>query len=137
MVGMVREPMALTVAGEDPDRAAKNMEATTLTMPREPLMWPTSASANSRIFVDSPPNFIRLPARMKKGTASSGKESSPLKQAVAMVVMPRLVVARRVMTVEAPKATAMGVPSIIKRKRSANTRIALKIMRHPPFYLFV
>ena len=133
---MVREPMALTVAGEEPDRAAKNMEATTETIPSEPLMWPTSASANSRILFDRPPNFIRLPARMKNGTASSGNESRPLKHAVAMVVIPRLVVVTSVMTVEAPSAMAIGAPIIMKRKRSAKINTAFKIIfRYSPFFL--
>ena len=73
---------------------------------------------------------------MKNGTASSGNESRPLKHAVAMVVIPRLVVQTRVMTVEAPSAMAIGAPIIMKRKRSAKINTAFKIIfRYSPFFL--
>ena len=86
-------PIAVTVAGDEPERAAKNMDATTVTIPTLPVTHPTTASAKSRILRDMPPDFIRLPASIKNGIAIRGKESSPLRQAVDMVVRLIFVVA--------------------------------------------
>ena len=38
MAGIMKEPIAETVAGPDPDMAAKNMQAMTVTMARPPTM---------------------------------------------------------------------------------------------------
>ena len=37
MAGIVIDPMAAVVAGPDPDNAAKNIHATTVTKPKPPL----------------------------------------------------------------------------------------------------
>ena len=57
---------------------AKMMLAPTFTWPSPPCIQPTRARANAKIFVVMPAVFIRWPARMKKGMASSGKLSMPL-----------------------------------------------------------
>ena len=57
---------------------AKMMLATTLAWPRPPGIQPTSSLAVSKIFSVILPAFIRLPARMNRGTAMSRKESTPL-----------------------------------------------------------
>jgi len=41
-------------------------------------MWPTQAMASATMRLESPPAVITSPARMKKGTAISGKLSAPL-----------------------------------------------------------
>ncbi len=56
---------------------AKITEASTLTCPNPPRSQPTSAIAKLKMRVVMPALFIRLPARMKNGTASSGKLSMP------------------------------------------------------------
>ena len=56
----------------------KMTEAVTLTWPRPPRSQPTSALAIAKMRFVMPALFIRLPARMKKGTASKGKLSMPL-----------------------------------------------------------
>jgi len=53
---------------------AKIMLPRTLTCASPPCTRPTISLATSKIRSVVPPTFIRLPARMKKGMASSGKE---------------------------------------------------------------
>ena len=48
-------PMAETVAGPEPDMAAKNMHATVVTMPSPPVIFPTMTSARSRSLREMPP----------------------------------------------------------------------------------
>ena len=79
MAGIMNEPMADTVAGPEPEMAAKNMQASTVTMARPPTMKPTRLSARLTSLLEMPPLHIRAPARMKKGIARSGNESSPVK----------------------------------------------------------
>ena len=56
---------------------ASNTAAPIATKPRPPRIWPTKARARSMMRRDRPPAFISSPARMKNGTASSGKLSNP------------------------------------------------------------
>ena len=72
------EPMAAVSAAEEPDSPENIMVDSTTTIPRPPRMWPTSTLASWISRMDMPPVSMRPPARMKKGTASSGKESSPV-----------------------------------------------------------
>src|SRR5438067_13767681 len=45
IAGMMIEPIATTVAGEEPDTAANSAHATTPARPRPPYQWPTIAEA--------------------------------------------------------------------------------------------
>src|SRR6056297_326788 len=76
LISMEPSPPASATAA--PDMPAKITEAPTLTCPRPPRIQPTSASAKLKIRSVMPALFIRLPARMKNGTASKGKLSTPL-----------------------------------------------------------
>ncbi len=67
--------MAATVAGPEPEIAAKNMQVATATRPSPPVKRPNRISPTSSRRREMPPWPIRSPARMKKGTAISGKES--------------------------------------------------------------
>ena len=60
----------------DPDTAAKNMQPTTATIASPEVMCPTSASANATSRRVMPPTDMMSPARMKSGTATSGKVST-------------------------------------------------------------
>ena len=73
---MAPSPPASATAA--PDMPAKITEAPTFTCPSPPRIHPTRASAKLKIRSVMPEVFIRLPARMKNGTASSGKLSTPL-----------------------------------------------------------
>ena len=49
----------------------KNSDASTFTWPSPPRTWPTQAFANRKMRSVMPPVFMRFPARMKNGIASS------------------------------------------------------------------
>jgi len=63
-------PMAITVAGEDPDNAANIMQANTPAMANPPGKCPTTAIENLIILLATPPVDMKLEANMKKGIAS-------------------------------------------------------------------
>ena len=63
-------PIATTVAGEEPDNAANNMEAKTEAMASPPWNEPTTAIAKRIIRRATPPVDINVEARTKKGMAS-------------------------------------------------------------------
>ncbi|CFW44993.1 Uncharacterised protein [Bordetella pertussis] len=60
------------VATLEPATAAKIMQVSTQVHARPPCMPPTRLLANSTMRSEIPPASIRLPARMKKGMATSG-----------------------------------------------------------------
>ena len=64
-------PMATTVAGLEPDRAANIMQAKTPAIARPPGRWPTSAMEKRMIRRATPPVDMKLEASTKKGIASS------------------------------------------------------------------
>ena len=68
--------MAEAVATPEPEMAPNRPEATIVTRARLPLMRPISALATSMSFPVMLRD-IRLPARMKKGMASSDEEFIP------------------------------------------------------------
>src|SRR3989344_9608389 len=69
IAGSKMEPMATTVAGEEPDTAAKSAQATTPARPRPPCQWPTMLGAKLIMRLATPPWARKLPARMKNGIA--------------------------------------------------------------------
>ena len=68
--------MANVVATLEPDTAAKIMHVRMQVHGRPPWTPPTMDFANSTRRFEMPPSPMRLPARMKKGTAASGNLSS-------------------------------------------------------------
>ncbi len=64
------EPMAATVAGDEPDTAANNMQASTEAMAKPPRRWPTAAMAKRISRRATPPVVRNAEARMKNGIAS-------------------------------------------------------------------
>src|SRR5690606_36547851 len=69
-------PTANVVATLEPATAAKIMQVLTLLMAKPRCTPPTRLLANSTILSDIPPASMRLPARMKNGTATKGYLSS-------------------------------------------------------------
>src|SRR5690606_37760744 len=65
-------PTANVVATLEPATAAKIMQVSTQLMASPPCIPPTRLLANSTMRSEIPLASIRLPARMKKGTATSG-----------------------------------------------------------------
>jgi len=72
--GIMIAPIAKVVAVEEPETAAKIMQATTQAAASPPCVLPTMARATSISRREMPPVSIRLPARMKNGMATSGKK---------------------------------------------------------------
>ena len=68
---MTMEPMATTVAGDDPERAANIIQANTPAMAKPPEKWPTIAIEKRIILLATPPVDIKVEARMKNGIASN------------------------------------------------------------------
>ena len=64
-------PMATTVAGEEPDKAANSMQAKTEDMARPPRKCPTAAIAKRINRFATPPVDIYAEARIKNGMASN------------------------------------------------------------------
>ena len=71
MPAMTMEPMATTVAGDDPDTAANSMQARTLDMARPPRRWPTMLMAKRMRHRATPPVDRNADDRMKNGIAIS------------------------------------------------------------------
>ena len=61
-------PIAITVAGLDPDIEPKNKHANTVAAPKPPGSQPIKARASSISLSHSPPIRINSAARMKNGT---------------------------------------------------------------------
>ena len=119
------EPIATTVAGDEPETAAKSAQATTPASPRPPYQWPTIALAKLIIRLATPPWVRKLPARMKNGTAMISKFSMPVNSLSATdstgtVVKPKM----KVSTVS-PSAIETGMPVSISASSSPKMISAL------------
>ena len=68
--------MAETVAGAEPEIAAKNALASVVIKASPPAIVPTRLSAKSTKRREMPPEPIRFPANIKKGMASKGNDSN-------------------------------------------------------------
>ena len=71
MPAITMEPMATTVAGEEPESAAKSIQANTPAIARPPGRWPTMAMEKRMIRCATPPVDMKDEARIKKGIARS------------------------------------------------------------------
>ena len=71
-------PIATTVAGDDPETAAKSAQASTPARPSPPWKWPTIEVAKRIIRLATPPWVRKLPARMKNGIAMISNFSIPV-----------------------------------------------------------
>ena len=115
-------PIAETVAGPEPEIAAKNMQETTVTIASPPTMKLTRLSAKLTSLFEIPPYPMRDPASMKNGMARSGKESRPVKQVWAIMVSGMGLVSASVMAVESPREIPMGTLSARKRVNRPSRR---------------
>ena len=71
--------MATAVATAEPEIAAKIALARIVASPRPPLICPMTSRAKRTRSLVNPPSFMRLPASMKSGIASSGNDDMPPK----------------------------------------------------------
>src|ERR1700755_1285198 len=69
--------MTATSAVVDPDISEKNIENTTTTCDRPPLIWPTSDSERLAIRTTTLAELMSSPTSRKNGIASSASESTP------------------------------------------------------------
>ncbi|BAQ11630.1 hypothetical protein OXB_3161 [Bacillus sp. OxB-1] len=79
IAGNMMVPIAATVAGEEPERAAKKKQATIVTSAKPPVKGFIKEFAKVINRLESPPVSIKEPAKMKNGIAIRGKESSAVK----------------------------------------------------------
>ena len=126
------DPIAATVAGLEPDKAAKKAEAITVMMPNPPGSEPTSDLAKSTNRRDMPPVSMNPPAIMKKGIAMNGNESTAVNIRCATTsggvgMSPNT----RAAMPERPSATPMGTLTT-NRKRKIPNKIASMPMRLSP-----
>ena len=77
--GMMMEPMAATVATDEPEMAAKSAQAMMPARASPPYICPTMVVAKWIIRRATPPLVSSVPARMKKGMAMIPKFSMPVK----------------------------------------------------------
>ncbi len=87
MAGIMTTPMATAVATAAPEIAEKIAQARMVARPSPPLMCPRSRRAKRTRSGVMPPSFMRLPASMKSGMASSGKVARPPKVVWIRVVI--------------------------------------------------
>ncbi len=57
----------------EPEMAAKNIQASVVTIPSPPVIHPSSVSQKLTIRLATPPLLIRFPASMKNGMAIRGE----------------------------------------------------------------
>ena len=104
------EPIATTVAGEDPDTAENSAAAIVAAMPRPPAQWPIIVLANSIIRRATPPWVRKLPARMKNGIAMISNFSMPVKSLSATDSIGTVVMKNRNDSTVRPSEIEIGMP---------------------------
>ena len=137
MPGIITRPRAATVAGPEPEMAAKKQETMTHTMARPPRRWPTQVSARRIRRLEIWALSMMLPARMKKGMASSTNLLVDEENSWGRLLMtvsrgrpaPWMIME---MTLETPRQTAMGAP-ISSRTAKLINRTAAIMYQTPPF----
>src|SRR3990167_2393302 len=101
---------AAVSASAEPLMLAMSTAAPMATKPSPPRMWPTQVCAISMMRRLMPPLFISSPARMKKGTASSGKLSTPATMFCASSWVSQKSITQAMAAPVSSKAKAMFMP---------------------------
>jgi hypothetical protein len=134
--------MATTVAGDDPERAAKIIQAITLAIASPPRKCPTIAMENLMIRFATPPVDINDEARMKNGMANSVEWPSKASNSVCATDAMELSENQSRNRIEdRPSDTAIGTPISISpmtmTKRSMiSILVPLFALRNPLGGLF-
>ncbi|MPM62344.1 hypothetical protein SDC9_109210 [bioreactor metagenome] len=121
-------PTAATVAGPEPETAAKNIHTTTVTIASPPVILPRKALLTLSILRETPPAAMSSPAKMNSGMAISVKESLPAiicwTRKVFDIVPPVTMAASD----ESPMAIPTGTLKMRKAKRlKKSTRATISI----------
>ena len=131
MPAITMDPMATTVAGDEPDRAANSMQANTPAIASPPCRWPTQAMEKRMIRRATPPVVMKHDARTKNGIASSVKWPSKAENSVKATEASELSENQsRNRTEDIPSVTAIGTPITNRPMTIANRRAAS--IRHRP-----
>ena len=117
MAGMVREPMAATVAGPEPEMAAKNIEVPMAARAIPPGKEPSSSSARFKRRLESPPAPMKTPAAIKNGMAMIGKLSIEVKAICEMYSVGRVPAFKMVAVPARPRLTEIGTPMTKKSRK--------------------
>ena len=112
------DPMATTVAGEDPDTAENSAAAIVAAMPNPPAQWPIIVRANSIMRRATPPWVRKLPARMKNGIAMISNFSMPVNSFSATDSIGTEVMKNRNVSTVRPSAIEIGMPVSISATSS-------------------
>ena len=118
MAGRMIDPIATTVAGDEPDTAANSAHAITPASARPPCQCPTIAEAKAIIRRATPPCVRKLPARMKNGIAMISKRSMPVKSFSATDVIGTVVIVNRKVSTVRPSEIDTGMPVSINPNNS-------------------
>jgi hypothetical protein len=126
IAGSMIEPIAITVAGDDPDTAANSAQAITPARPRPPCQCPTMEVAKLIMRRATPPWVRKLPARMKNGIAMISNFSMPVNSFSATESSGTVVSVNKKVSTVRPSEIEIGMPVIISatssRKISATRR---------------
>ena len=105
---------AAVSASAEPLMLAIRTAAPMVTKPSPPRMWPTQACAMVMMRRLMPPEFISSPARIKNGTASKGKLSTPATRFCASNWVSQKSSAQAMEAPVSTSANAMGMPTPMK-----------------------
>ncbi len=112
------------VATEEPDIAAKKVQATIETKEIPPEIHPTKESAKDTSRLDSPPFDIMSPARKKAGSANMEKLSQPVKIFCVIIARDK-VGSKKIAAIQAPpNAQVIGRPISIRTIKTTIKAIA-------------
>ena len=116
------EPIAITVAGADPDNAAKKALDNIKARDIPPLTLPTIEFARSTNRLDIPPFVIKFPASTKNAIAIKDVDSNPpkIRCGITAVVIAKSGLNTIDAMVAAPKAIATGTPPIRNSAKHPN-----------------
>ena len=132
MAGIMTTPIATAVATAAPEIAAKMAQASTVARPSPPLMWPSSVRANRTRSGVSPPSFMRFPASMNSGMASSGNVASPPKIVWIRVVIGAASPTRAYTRAQPPSATVIGAETHSRMMKALTKRIIGRLLSARP-----
>jgi hypothetical protein len=123
--------MAATVAGEEPERAAKNKQDNIVTRAKPPVNGFINEFAKLISRLDKPPVSIKDPARIKNGIAIRGKESRAVN---ALCVRNAAGMSDRIKAVATaiPMAIAIGTPMKRQTNNTEPNAILAVILKLPP-----
>ena len=124
IAGRMIEPIATTVATDEPHTSANIAHAMMPASASPPCQWPTSVVANLIMRRATPPCVRKLPARMKNGIAMISNFSMPVNSFSATASTGTSVRRNRNISTVRPSAIDTGMPvsiSAISRQKTMAT----------------